>query len=100
MMFFTDSGEGGLIQGIQIGSVVAVMAMMLLLIRYLDHPYRDGSAVSTRQRWSGPCRSSKASSPTSETTARLPATKTASRNDRASAEGISVELVATPLPAF
>ncbi len=42
MMFFADSGEPALIQGIQIGSVMTVMATLLLLIRFLDHPYQDG----------------------------------------------------------
>ena len=42
MLFFADSGEPAWLQGIQIGSVVAVMAILLLLINYLDHPYRAG----------------------------------------------------------
>jgi hypothetical protein len=42
MMFFADSGEPALVQGVQIGSVVLVMVSMLLLIRYLDHPFQDG----------------------------------------------------------
>ncbi len=42
MLFFADSGEPALIQGIQIGSVMTVMVTLLLLIRFLDHPYQDG----------------------------------------------------------
>ena len=42
MMFFADSGEPALIQGVQVGSVMAVMVTLLLLIRFLDHPYQDG----------------------------------------------------------
>ena len=42
MLFFADSGEPPLVQGVQIGSVVAVMVTLLLLIRFLDHPFQDG----------------------------------------------------------
>ena len=42
MLFFADSGEPALIQAVQIGSVVAVLVTLLLLIRFLDHPYQDG----------------------------------------------------------
>jgi hypothetical protein len=42
MLFFADSGEPAFIQGLQIGSVTTVMVMLLLLIRFLDHPYQDG----------------------------------------------------------
>lgn len=42
IMFFADSGEPALVQGVQIGSVVLVMATLLLLIRFLDHPFQDG----------------------------------------------------------
>jgi hypothetical protein len=41
-MFFADSGEPALVQGVQIGSVVLVMVSMLLLIRFLDHPFQGG----------------------------------------------------------
>jgi len=42
MLFFADSGEPALIQGLQIGSVMLVMVTLLLLIRFLDHPFREG----------------------------------------------------------
>jgi len=42
MLFFADSGEPALIQGVQIGSVMTVMVTLLLLIRFLDHPYQEG----------------------------------------------------------
>jgi hypothetical protein len=42
MMFFADSGEPPLVQGIQVGSVALVMVVLLLLIRFLDHPFQEG----------------------------------------------------------
>jgi hypothetical protein len=42
MLFFADSGERAVVQGLLIGSVVAVMVATLLLIRTLDAPYRPG----------------------------------------------------------
>jgi hypothetical protein len=42
MLFFADSGEGPVTQGLLIGSVVAVMSAMLLLLGFLDNPYRAG----------------------------------------------------------
>jgi hypothetical protein len=36
MLFFADSGEHAVVQGMMIGSVVAVIAASLLLLRYLD----------------------------------------------------------------
>jgi hypothetical protein len=42
MLFFADSGEGRVTQGMLMGSVVAVMSAMLLLLGFLDNPYRDG----------------------------------------------------------
>jgi hypothetical protein len=42
MLFFADSGEHAVVQGMMIGSVVAVIAASLLLLRYLDNPYRSG----------------------------------------------------------
>ena len=40
MLFFADSGERAVVQGLLMGSVVAVMVATLLLIRTLDAPYR------------------------------------------------------------
>ena len=42
MLFFADSGERARAQAMLIGSVTAVIATMLLLIQFLDDPYRDG----------------------------------------------------------
>jgi hypothetical protein len=41
MLFFADSGEGRYTQAILMGSVTAVIAGMLLLIRFLDSPFHD-----------------------------------------------------------
>jgi hypothetical protein len=42
MLFFADSGERAVTQGLLMGSVVAVMVATLLLIGILDKPYRPG----------------------------------------------------------
>ena len=42
MLFFADRGERAKAQAMLIGSVTAVIALMLLLIQFLDDPYRDG----------------------------------------------------------
>jgi ABC-type multidrug transport system fused ATPase/permease subunit len=42
MLFFADSGESSLSQAVLMGSVVSVMAAMLLLIQFLDSPFREG----------------------------------------------------------
>jgi hypothetical protein len=43
MMFFADSGEPWTVQAVQIGSVTMVIVTMLMLIRFLDHPFQSGS---------------------------------------------------------
>ena len=43
MMFFADSGEPKRVQAVQVGSVTVVMVVLLLLIRFLDHPFQDGA---------------------------------------------------------
>jgi hypothetical protein len=43
MMFFADSGEPATVQAVQIGSVTMVIVTMLMLIRFLDHPFQSGS---------------------------------------------------------
>ena len=43
MMFFADSGERAVVQAVQVGSVSLVMVVLLLLIRFLDHPFQDGA---------------------------------------------------------
>src|SRR3954466_8115975 len=42
MLFFADSGERAVVQAVLIGTVVVVMAATILLIRFLDNPYRTG----------------------------------------------------------
>jgi hypothetical protein len=42
MLFFADSGERALVQGVLIGSVVAVIGVTLLLIRFLNNPLQAG----------------------------------------------------------
>ena len=42
MLFFADSGERAVTQGLLMGSVVAVIVATLLLISVLDRPYRPG----------------------------------------------------------
>ena len=45
MLFFADSGEGAVTQALLMGSVTAVITMMLLLLAFLDSPF--GSGVGT-----------------------------------------------------
>ena len=40
MLFFADSGERRTVQAMLIGSVVAVITSMLLLLTYLDNPFQ------------------------------------------------------------
>jgi hypothetical protein len=42
MLFFGDSGERAIVQGLMIGSVVAVMVASLLVLRVLDRPFQSG----------------------------------------------------------
>ena len=42
MLFFADRGERAVVQGMLIGSVVAVMAALMLLLRGLDAPFHEG----------------------------------------------------------
>ena len=42
MLFFADSGEPKRVQAVQIGSVTIVIVVMLLLIRFLDSPFKAG----------------------------------------------------------
>jgi hypothetical protein len=41
MLFFADPAEGPVTQGMLVGSVTAVIAAMLLLLLFLNNPYRD-----------------------------------------------------------
>ena len=42
MLFFADSGERAVTQGLLMGSVAAVVVGLLLLIRFLDQPLNAG----------------------------------------------------------
>ena len=42
MLFFADRGERAVVQGMLIGSVVSVMAVLLLLLNGLDNPFQSG----------------------------------------------------------
>ena len=42
MLFFADRGERAVVQGVLMGSVISVMAALLLLLRGLDRPFHDG----------------------------------------------------------
>jgi ABC-type multidrug transport system fused ATPase/permease subunit len=42
MLFFADSAERAVVQAMMVGSVIAVISATLLLIRFLDNPFRDG----------------------------------------------------------
>ena len=42
MLFFADSGEGAGTQAVLMGSVAAVVTVMLLLIHFLDMPFHGG----------------------------------------------------------
>jgi hypothetical protein len=42
MLFFADRGEGRVPQAVLMGSVVSVMAALLLLIQFLNSPFSDG----------------------------------------------------------
>jgi hypothetical protein len=42
MLFFADRAERAVVQGMLIGSVVVVMASLMLLLRGLDEPFHDG----------------------------------------------------------
>jgi hypothetical protein len=42
MLFFADSAEGAVTQGVLMGSVAVVITLLLLLLRFFDHPHGDG----------------------------------------------------------
>jgi hypothetical protein len=42
MLFFADSNEGAVTQAMLMGSVVVVIAGLMLLLQFLDNPYRRG----------------------------------------------------------
>ena len=42
MLFFADSGERRVVQGMLMGAVVSVMTVLLLLLNALDHPFHSG----------------------------------------------------------
>ena len=42
MLFFADSGERAVVQGLMMGVVISVITSMLLLLTLLDNPFHDG----------------------------------------------------------
>ena len=42
MLFFADSGERAVVQGLMMGTVVSVITAMMLLLVALDHPFHHG----------------------------------------------------------
>ena len=42
LLAFADSGERAVVQGLYMGSVVATLVSMLLLLNFLDDPVREG----------------------------------------------------------
>ena len=42
MLFFADSGEGAITQGVLMGSATSVIAVTMLLLSFLDQPFHDG----------------------------------------------------------
>jgi Protein of unknown function (DUF4239) len=43
MLFFADSSERVIVQGTMMGGVAVLVASLLLLLWFLDHPYRGGA---------------------------------------------------------
>jgi hypothetical protein len=43
MLFFADRGEGAITQAMLMGSVTVVIALLLMLLRFFDHPHGDGA---------------------------------------------------------
>jgi hypothetical protein len=44
MLFFADSGERAVVQATIMGSVAVVITSTLLLLWFLDNPYRSGAS--------------------------------------------------------
>ncbi|HKE50595.1 MAG TPA: hypothetical protein VKE25_03715, partial [Actinomycetes bacterium] len=42
VLFFADRAEGAVTQSLLMGSVTVVIALLLLLLRFFDHPHGDG----------------------------------------------------------
>ena len=42
MLFFADRAEGAVTQGMLMGSVTVVICLLLLLLRFFDHPHGEG----------------------------------------------------------
>ena len=43
MLFYADSGERAVVQGLQIGAVVAVLGLTLSVIGFLNQPFQSGT---------------------------------------------------------
>ena len=63
MLFFADSGERAVVQGLLMGTVVSVLVTMLVLLQFLNHPFHGASVASSPTpcagRWSSSTRSSR-----------------------------------------
>jgi hypothetical protein len=42
MLFFADPAEGAVTQGVLMGSVTAVITVLMLLLLFFNHPHGDG----------------------------------------------------------
>ena len=42
MLFFADSGERAVTQGLLMGAVASVITTLLLLLQFLDNPFQSG----------------------------------------------------------
>ena len=42
MLFFADPAEGAVTQGVLMGSVTVVIALLLMLLVFFDHPHGTG----------------------------------------------------------
>ena len=42
MLFFADRGEGAVTQGVLMGSVTVVIALLLMILVFFDHPHGGG----------------------------------------------------------
>jgi hypothetical protein len=110
MLFFSDSGERAVVQAMLMGSVVAVIVAMLLLLRFLDNPSAPASAAFDRWPWSERCSSSTQSCARLTGTSRspaMPAEAPDAMTDRATNEPVNtapkrdwVEIVAAVLLAL
>jgi hypothetical protein len=82
MLFFADSGECVVVQAMLMGSVVAMIVTLLLLLRFLDNPSTPASVAFAPLPCCERCRFSTRSSARPTTTSRSPATPAEPGHDR------------------